>query len=78
MSDLKLATFKIEPDRWQAFQDKAKQEGSNASALLKTFIGRYLDGSIEIPSELSSTDIDSRIDAKLEKFEAEILGKSRA
>ncbi|NJR61224.1 MAG: hypothetical protein HC769_21760 [Cyanobacteria bacterium CRU_2_1] len=73
-----LATFKIEPDRWNAFKAKAQEEEKSASSVLKDFIDHYLDGSIELPTELTGIDIDARIDAKLEKFEAEILGKSPA
>jgi hypothetical protein len=56
MSDRILATFRVDPDKWQAFKGKAKTEGSNASAVLIQFVTAYLDGNID--SNLDKPDID--------------------
>jgi hypothetical protein len=52
----KLATFRTDSDIWDSFQDKAKSNGTNASALLQRYLRDYLD------DELDSR-IDSRIDS---------------
>ncbi|HEY9878149.1 MAG TPA: hypothetical protein V6D29_06815 [Leptolyngbyaceae cyanobacterium] len=54
MGDDKLATFRIDGDTWQAFQDKAKTANTSASALLKGFVQQYLDGRIDIASSTQS------------------------
>ena len=48
----KLATFRTDSDIWDSFQDKAKSNGTNASALLQRFVRDYLDDKL-----------DSRIDS---------------
>jgi hypothetical protein len=46
------ATFKIAYDRWQQFQQRAKGEGTTASATLLAFVERYLaDSPIESASQ---------------------------
>jgi hypothetical protein len=46
------ATFKIAYDRWQQFQQRAKGEGTTASATLVAFVERYLaDSPIESASQ---------------------------
>lgn len=71
MSDKTLATFKIEPDKWEAFKQQATEAGSNASAMLKDFIDAYLDGRIEVKPDGSidtETNLDGRIEAVLERL----------
>jgi hypothetical protein len=46
----KLATFKINGDRWDAFLVKASEQGASASSVLKAFIDRCLDGQMDIES----------------------------
>jgi len=47
MSTNKLATFRIDDEVWQLFQDKAKANGTNASALLQCFVKDYLDDNLD-------------------------------
>lgn len=63
----KLATFKIEENIWQAFQEKAKGDRTNASALLKSFIGAYLKGRVEI-DQYQNIDTIEGIDQRIEKL----------
>jgi hypothetical protein len=74
----KLATFRTDSDIWDSFQDKAKSNGTNASALLQRFVRDYLDDKLDsrIDSPAAS-DVDieamvnhaveSRLDAVLEQ-----------
>ena len=39
-----LATFKLAPEDWDAFKHRASQQGTNASAVLKSLVCDYLDG----------------------------------
>jgi hypothetical protein len=68
--NMKLATFKIEEEKWKAFQEIAEAEGSSASALLKDFINWTLAGNRL--NETVTPDIDERIDAKLAPLQAQI------
>jgi hypothetical protein len=71
MSDKTLATFKIEPNKWEAFKQKAIDAGSNASATLKDFIDAFIDGRIEIKSDgtiNTESGLDGRIEAVLERL----------
>ena len=70
MNDKTLATFKIEPDQWEAFKSKANDSGSNASAMLKDFISAYLSGRIDLKQDGSIdtlTGLDSKIEAVLDR-----------
>ena len=43
MTPKKLATFRIDADEWEAFQQWAKRNGTTASALLVEYIEECLD-----------------------------------
>ncbi|HEY9662330.1 MAG TPA: ribbon-helix-helix protein, CopG family [Allocoleopsis sp.] len=64
-----LGTFKIDDDLWKHFQEKAKADGSNASALIKQFIQRYLAEEISINDSRSLTqqDIEALIDSRIKQ-----------
>ncbi len=68
--NMKLATFKIEEEKWKAFQEIAEAEGSSASAMLKDLIDWTLAGNRL--NETTTPDIDERIDAKLAPLQAQI------
>ncbi|MFB2920177.1 MULTISPECIES: hypothetical protein [Aerosakkonema] len=64
MAAKKLATFRIDPNKWQAFQQWAKRSGTNASALLT----EYIDGCLDIPpTRVSRFSIDRNNDVSLEQ-----------
>ncbi len=67
MSNKKLATFRIDEEKWLAFQDKAKADGSNASSVLMLFVSGYLDGSIDINLDhpVKSISLERRIEEYL-------------
>jgi hypothetical protein len=44
-----LATFRIPVDKWEDFKERAKEENSNASAVLMRFIDGFLAGD-ELPN----------------------------
>jgi hypothetical protein len=70
MSDRILATFRVDPDKWQAFKGKAKAEGSNASAVLIQFVTDYLDGNID--SNIDKLDIDHGLDERIDNAIAKL------
>jgi len=75
MTTTKLATFKIQPDRWGAFISLATEKGTNASALLKLFVDGYLDGSIDPLAMQTAQEvqgIDSLIDKRLAPIHREL------
>jgi len=43
-----LGTFRIPLEKWKTFKEKAKEQNSNASAVLMAFVDRFLAGE-EIP-----------------------------
>ena len=60
----KLATFRTDSDIWDSFQDKAKSNGTNASALLQRFVRDYLDDKLDSRIDSpAAPDVD--IDAKI-------------
>lgn len=67
MAAKKLATFRIDVSKWQAFQQWAKRSGTNASALLSEYIEQCLDTAPTRISRLSidrndTSHLDQRID----------------
>lgn len=56
----KLATFRTDSDIWDSFQDKAKSNGTNASALLQRYLRDYLDDKLDsrIDSPAAAPDVD--------------------
>jgi hypothetical protein len=72
MTESKLATFKIQTDKWDAFMGKSAEQGTNASALLKLFIDRYLDGSIDLEQPQAPSNIDALIEGRLEPIRGDL------
>jgi uncharacterized protein YdgA (DUF945 family) len=60
-----LGTFRIGRDTWKSFQEKAKADGQNASALLNRFIRQYLEGTVDIESP---THLESNLEARIEEI----------
>lgn len=67
MTAKKLATFRIDPDEWEAFQQWAKRNGTTASALLVEYIEECLDRPPTKPSgirlEQMVINLTKRIDS---------------
>ena len=65
----KLATFRIDESKWEAFQEVAKAQGISATAMLVQFVEWVNAGNqLEKPEAVIATndvDLDSRIDSKL-------------
>jgi hypothetical protein len=76
-----LATFRIDPETWEAFKRKARQKGATASEELVKFVESYLEGDsipvqpVSIESRLA--DIEIRL-ARLEEEKGEDLGELAA
>lgn len=64
MAAKKLATFRIDANKWQAFQQWAKRSGTNASALLTEYIESCLDIP---PTKISRFSIDKNDHGSLEQ-----------
>jgi hypothetical protein len=65
-----LATFRIDEELWGKFKDVAKNNQTNASALIIQYIlgvvgGNAIPQNIDNPTSLSIQDIDNRIDEKI-------------
>lgn len=78
MSETKLLTVRIDEATRQRFTDWAKDNRSNASELIKIFIDKCLDGSIDIESILASGDINIEtkdIDSRIaESIDSQLAG----
>jgi hypothetical protein len=75
MSDNKtqLATFRVEPDLWEAFKAQARKNGRTASDVLTDFVQNYVTGGDAIASDPNQIDnLDSRIDEKIAPIRAEL------
>jgi len=68
---IKLATFKINGDRWTEFVSKAAARNTSASALLKGFIDRYLDG-IDPEAIAPTSNVSSQIEQALAPIRQEV------
>ncbi|MEP0918980.1 hypothetical protein NC981_19285 [Leptolyngbya sp. DQ-M1] len=68
----KLATFRCDDALWEAFKQKAKANGSNASAVLLQYVRDHGDESSD-DSARRSEHLDARINAHLEKRLAPVL-----
>lgn len=67
MENDKLATFKINSETWQAFQQKAKANKSSASAVLKRFIDDYLSDRVELTNAEATPQFEA-LEARLEQL----------
>lgn len=73
MKDKTLATFRIEPEQWEAFKEMAANKGTNASAVLNELVSWYLAGNdvntssdhLDRDIDNIANEIDKRIDEKL-------------
>jgi len=70
MKEKILATFRIDPDKWESFKESASIENSNATSVLLDYIDWYLDGyriqkgrSKTIKSQPRLDNLDERIEA---------------
>jgi hypothetical protein len=78
MSDNKtqLATFRIEPELWEAFKTQARKNGRTASDVLTDFVQSYAaSGDAIAPIGVTQTQIDnldSRIDEKIAPIRTEL------
>ena len=92
-TDKTLATFRIDPQEWEAFKNIASAEGSSASALLIEFVrwhsnGNRINADTTLsadakPTHLPNLDdkIDERIDCRLGELRIqleELRGKLKA
>lgn len=57
----KIASFRIDSEKWQAFIEKAKDNGDTASGVLKDFIDRYIqeDGDVYTDNSVVNTNNDT-------------------
>jgi predicted DNA-binding protein len=71
MSDIKsqLATFRVEPELWEAFKAQARKDGRTASEVLNEFVQSYIQTRvITSTTEVAQPVLDnleSRIDEKV-------------
>lgn len=72
-----LATFRIDPEKWQAFKGKAKGDGTNASAVLIQLVTAYLDGNIDRILDKSAS-LDNNLDKRIENAIAPLRGELAA
>lgn len=72
MIQKKLATFRIDADQWDAFQEWAKRSGTNASALLVNYIEQCL---VSTPSRFSHFPdrMNKNLDKRLDSLEQRLL-----
>ena len=74
MTERTLGTFRIDKAQWEAFQSRAKENGSNASSLILSWIDLYLDGNLDSLDKTESCldnsidNVDSRIDKRLDEI----------
>ena len=69
MTKKKLATFRIDPDEWEAFQEWAKRSGTNASALLVNYIEQCLDRPPSKISRFSLNGTDDNIERRIDSID---------
>lgn len=68
MADKTLATFRIDPQEWEAFKNMAVASGSNASAVLTEFVRSYLAPNSQSPTpNPQPLHLDTAIDERLDK-----------
>lgn len=75
MSDNKsqLATFRVEPERWEAFKAQARKNGKTASDVLNEFVQSYIgDIPVSDATRLGTDNLDSLIDEKIAPLRAEL------
>jgi len=75
MAEKTLATFRIDPQQWEAFKNLASESGSNASALLLEFVRSTLSSNQISTSPHSSSP--THLDDKIERIDSQ-LGELRS
>lgn len=68
MSQNKLRNFRLDDDRWNQFQEQAKQRETSASAEIVRFIDLYLAG-FEFPESPGEVAPKSTLENILERIE---------
>jgi hypothetical protein len=82
----KLATFRVQDDKWASFQALCKEDGSNASKVLIAYIDRCIEsgnvaiGESVIPNAATLDDVTAAIEPLRDELAElrEALGKSKA
>lgn len=70
MADKTLATFRIDPEEWEAFKNAATSQGSNASALLTEFVRWYLAGNrLDVATVPTPSHLDTSLQQRLDTIE---------
>lgn len=68
-----LATFRIDPEEWEAFKTMAAADGSNASSLLMGFVRSYLSGNKPNTNAISTpTSLDTSWSSRLDTIESRL------
>lgn len=70
MKEKILATFRLDPDKWEAFKTLASEENSNATNMLLDFIDWCLDGNRISKGKPKTTKAQPRPDNLDERIEA--------
>lgn len=61
-----LATFRIDKDLWQQFQDIADSKGHSASFALKEYVIRYVESMGNALPSGNQIDIDAKLEALID------------
>lgn len=75
VSDTKtqLATFRVEPELWEAFKTQARKNGRTATDVLIDFVQTYVEGGAITSTETIQLDnLETRIDEKIAPIKAEL------
>lgn len=79
--DKTLATFRVENQIWEAFKQKSKKQGMNASSVLNQFIKTYVakdlikNEEIDISNETITPHLEQAIEDKINTYLAQHLDK---
>lgn len=57
----RTATFNINTGLWEAFKNKASEEGTSATRLLNTWIKAYLEGENPLAAQSEIEEIKARL-----------------
>lgn len=79
MSDIKsqLATFRVEPELWEAFKAQARKDGRTASEVLNEFVQTYIQTRAITPTEASQPMLDN-LETRIDEKVVEALAPIRA
>ncbi len=67
MSDNKsqLATFRVEPELWEAFKAQSRKSGKTASDVLNEFVQNYVSSAIAFTETPQLDNLEARIDERV-------------